>query len=145
MWNCPESPILRLSFPEGRRFLKFKQSELSVASVPAGAGDHNRRGDSSMRVLISALAAAGIIGFSFGAYAADEPYTAQPKVTKPGRAIDDGTVTAPNKPKAAGRQIDDGTVTSGKKLNKPGREIQGEGSDVTTAKPKKYGRAIDSD
>jgi len=80
-----------------------------------------------MRLLISALAAAGIIGFSFATYAADEPYTAQPKVTKPGRAIDEGgaSVTAPNKQKAAGRQI------------------QGEGSDVTTGKPKKYGRAID--
>ena len=32
-----------------------------------------------MRLLISALAAAGIIGFSFGAYAADEPYTGQPE------------------------------------------------------------------
>ena len=93
-----------------------------------------------MRLLISALAAAGIIGFSFGAYAADEPYTGQPKVQKPGRAIDDGAVKAPNAPKAAGREIDDGTVTtgkpkkfgreiddgtvtSGKKLHKPGREV----------------------
>jgi hypothetical protein len=33
-----------------------------------------------MRLLISALAAAGIIGFSIASYAADEPYTAQPKV-----------------------------------------------------------------
>ena len=76
-----------------------------------------------MRLLISALAAAGIIGFSIASYAADDPYTAQPKVQKPGRAIDDGAVTAPNKPKAAGRAIDDGTVKADK--------------------PKKYGRAID--
>jgi hypothetical protein len=96
-----------------------------------------------MRVLLSALAAAGIIGFSFGAYAADEPYTSQPKVQKPGRAIDDGAVTAPNKPKAAGRAIDDGTVTSGKRLNKPGREV--DDSSVGAPHPKKFGRTIEGD
>ena len=113
-----------------------------------------------MRLLISALAAAGIIGFSFGAYAADEPYTGQPKVQKPGRAIDDGAVKAPNAPKAAGRaiddgtvttgkpkkfgrEIDDGTVTSGKKLHKPGREV--DDSSVGAPHPKKYGRTIEGD
>ena len=94
-----------------------------------------------MRLLISALAAAGIIGFSFGAYAADEPYTGQPKVQKPGRAIDDGAVKAPNAPKAAGRAIDDGTVTTGKP-KKYGRAI--DDGTVKADKPKKHGRAIDS-
>jgi hypothetical protein len=94
-----------------------------------------------MRVLISALAAAGIIGFSMASYAGDEPYTAQPKVTKPGRAIDDGnTVTAPNKPKAAGRAIDDGTVKADKP-KKFGREI--DDGTVKADKPKKFGREID--
>ena len=95
----------------------------------------------SMRLLISALAAAGIIGFSFGAYAADEPYTGQPKVQKPGRAIDDGAVKAPNAPKAAGRAIDDGTVKAPNKEKSAGRAID-DGS-VKADKPKKYGRAID--
>ena len=76
-----------------------------------------------MRLLISVLAAAGIIGFSLASYAADEPYTAQPKIQKPGRAIDDGSVTTAKQPKKFGREIDDGTVK--------------------TAKPKKYGREID--
>src|SRR3954452_4989722 len=103
---------------EGRRFLSLKQSSCEFRSIPAGDGEHKTRGDLSMRLLISALAAAGIIGFSFGAYAADEPYTAQPKVTKPGRAIDDGgAVTAPNKPKAAGRAIDEGGAVTAP--NKP--------------------------
>src|SRR3954462_6804580 len=126
---------------EGRRFLSLKQSSCEFRSIPAGDGEHKTRGDLSMRLLISALAAAGIIGFSFGAYAADEPYTAQPKVTKPGRAIDDGAGTAPNKPKAAGRAIDDGTVTTGKP-KKFGREID-DGTVKAPNKDKAAGRAID--
>ena len=81
-----------------------------------------------MRLLISALAAAGIIGFSFGAYAADEPYTGQPKVQKPGRAIDDGAVKAPNAPKAAGRAIDSSAdnVKTKPDPNKAGRAVNEE-------------------
>jgi hypothetical protein len=93
-----------------------------------------------MRLLISALAAAGIIGFSLASYAADEPYTAQPKVTKPGRAIDDGTVQSGTNLKKPGRQIDDGTVTTAKP-KKYGREI--DDGTVQAGKPKKYGREID--
>jgi hypothetical protein len=94
-----------------------------------------------MRLLLSALAAAGIIGFSMVGFAADpgEPYTAKPKIDKPGRAIDDGTVQV-GKPKKYGREIDDGTVQVGKP-KKYGREID-DGS-VKVGKPKKYGREID--
>ncbi len=112
----------------------------------------------SMRLLISALAAAGIIGFSMASYAADEPYTAQPKVTKPGRAIDEGTVQSGNnlnkpgrqiddgtvkadKPKKFGRAIDDGTVKAPNKEKAAGRAI--DDGTVKADKPKKYGRAID--
>ena len=95
-----------------------------------------------MRVLISALAAAGIIGFSMVGFAADpgEPYTAQPKIQKPGRAIDDGTVQTGNNLNKPGRQIDDGTLKTAKP-KKYGREI--DDGTLKTAKPKKYGREID--
>jgi len=110
-----------------------------------------------MRLLISVLAAAGVIGFSLASYAADEPYTAQPKIQKPGRAIDDGSVTTAKQPKKFGREIDDGTVKTAKpkqfgreiddgtvgvgKPKKYGREI--DDGTLKTAKPKKYGREID--
>jgi hypothetical protein len=95
-----------------------------------------------MRLLISALAAAGIIGFSMVGFAADpgEPYTAKPKIDKPGRAIDDGTVQSGTNLKKPGRQIDDGTVTTAKP-KKFGREI--DDGTVQAGKPKKYGREID--
>ena len=114
-----------------------------------------------MRLLISALAAAGIIGFSMVGFAADpgEPYTAKPKIDKPGRAIDDGTVqvgkpkkygreiddgtVGVGKPKKYGREIDDGTVKTDKQPKKYGRAIDEGTAPVTTGKPKKYGRAID--
>ena len=95
-----------------------------------------------MRVLICALAAAGIIGLSMTAHAADEnTVTAPNKPKAAGRAIDDGTVTT-GKPKKFGREIDDGTV----KANKPkkfGREI--DNGVFGTEKPKKYGRTIEAD
>lgn len=103
-----------------------------------------------MRALILALAAAGFVAVSLPGYAADEPYTAQPKATKPGRAIDEGTVKSGGpsyKPGRAiddtvktskdytkpGRAIDDGTVKSGKDLSKPGRQAD----DTATPKKKK--------
>ena len=93
-----------------------------------------------MRVLISMLAAAGIIGFSLASHA-DDAVTAPNKPKAAGRAIDDGApVTAPNKPKAAGRAIDDGTVKADKP-KKFGREI--DNGTFGTEKPKKYGREID--
>lgn len=59
-----------------------------------------------MRKLWIALIAAAFAAVSFGAGAADnQPYTAQPKVEKPGRAADDGK----------------DTVKSGGATTKPGR------------------------
>jgi len=59
-----------------------------------------------MRKLWIALIAAVFAAVSFGAAAADnQPYTAQPKVEKPGRAADDGK----------------DTVKSGGATTKPGR------------------------
>jgi hypothetical protein len=97
-----------------------------------------------MRLLISALAAAGIIGFSMVGFAADpgEPYTAKPKIDKPGRAIDDGTVQV-GKPKKYGREIDDGTVQVGKP-KKYGREIDDQKKAVKAKGPTDQpGRAVD--
>ena len=98
-----------------------------------------------MRPLISALAAAGIIGFSFATYAADEPYTAQPKIQKPGRAADEGgSVTSGKKLNKPGREIDDGTVKPGG-VKKHGREIEGDAGDAVKAPNKpKHGRALDN-
>jgi len=93
-----------------------------------------------MRLLISAIAAAGIIGLSMSSYAADEnTVTAPNKPKAAGRAIDDGTVTV-GKPKKFGREIDDGVVRADKP-KKFGREID-EGP-FGTERPKKYGRQID--
>jgi hypothetical protein len=59
-----------------------------------------------MRKLWIALIAAAFAAVSYGAAAADnQPYTAQPKVEKPGRAADDGK----------------DTVKSGGATTKPGR------------------------
>ena len=59
-----------------------------------------------MKKLLLALVAAGFASATLGALAADDkPYTAQPKVEKPGRAADDGS----------------STVKSGGDTMKPGR------------------------
>jgi len=51
-----------------------------------------------MKKLLLALLAAGFASATVGVLAADkEPYTAQPKIEKPGRAADDASGTAPPK------------------------------------------------
>jgi hypothetical protein len=96
-----------------------------------------------MRLLICVFAAAGIIGLSGTSPAADEkPYTSQPKYQKPGRSIDDGTVTT-GKPKKFGREIDNGPFGT-ERPKKYGREID-DGSVKTSKKPKEHGRAIEAD
>ena len=94
-----------------------------------------------MRALILALAAAGFVALSLPGYAADEqPYTAQPKATKPGRAIDEGTVKSGPVDKP-GRAIDE-TVKSGKDYTKPGRAID-DGTVKAGGPSNKPGRAAD--
>jgi hypothetical protein len=51
-----------------------------------------------MKKLLLALLAAGFASATVGVLAADkEPYTAQPKIEKPGRAADDASGTTPPK------------------------------------------------
>jgi hypothetical protein len=77
-----------------------------------------------MKKLLLALIAAGFASATVGALAADEkPYTAQPKVEKPGRAADDSK---------------DSTVKSGGDTMKPGRAADEGGA--PPAKPKKKGK-----
>ncbi len=96
-----------------------------------------------MRLLISALAAASILGFSLASYAADEPYPAKPD--EPGRPADEGqTVTAPNKPKPAGRAADkDQTVTAPNKPKPAGRAADKDQTVTAPNKPKPAGRAAE--
>ena len=77
-----------------------------------------------MKKLLLALIAAGFASATFGAFAADEkPYTAQPKVEKPGRAADD----------AAGAPVKAGGAS-----DKPGRAAdEGAGGDGAKKKSKK--------
>jgi hypothetical protein len=118
----------------GKPLGSFNRFANRQATASIQQGDHN------MRVLICALAAAGIIGFSMSSYAADEnTVTAPNKPKAAGRAIDDGTVTT-GKPKKFGREIDDGTVRADKP-KKFGREI--DNGTFGTERPKKYGRTID--
>jgi hypothetical protein len=80
-----------------------------------------------MKKLLLALVAAGFASATVGAFAADEkPYTAQPKVEKPGRAADD----------AAGAP-----VKAGGAADKPGRAAdEGAGGDGAKKKSKKKGK-----
>jgi len=81
-----------------------------------------------MRLLISALAAASILGFALASYAAEEgqTVTAPNKPKAAGRAAEkDQTVTAPNKPKPAGRAAE-GKQTAGSDSNKPGGVVNEE-------------------
>ena len=72
-----------------------------------------------MKKLLLALVAAGFASATLGALAADEkPYTAQPKVEKPGRAADDSAAGAPVKSGPTdkpGRAADEGTNGGGEK------------------------------
>jgi hypothetical protein len=81
-----------------------------------------------MKKLLLALIAAGFASATVGALAADEkPYTAQPKVEKPGRAADDGS----------------GTVKSGGDTMKPGRAADEGGA--PPAKKKKSKKKKDAE
>jgi hypothetical protein len=93
-----------------------------------------------MRTALSTLTAAALLALSYPASAADEPYTGQPQVEKPGRAADGETVksggptarpgrTAEEDPQSAmsnrdkpGHAIDDGTVKAGGNTERPGRQ-----------------------
>ena len=85
-----------------------------------------------MRALILALAAAGFVALSLPGYAADEPYTAQPKAGKPGRAIDEGGTVKSGPLDKPGRAIEEGAVKAGGPSTKPGRT-----ADEEKAKKKK--------
>ena len=91
-----------------------------------------------MRLLISALAAAGVLGFSLASYAAEEPY--------PAKAAEGGqTVTAPNKPKPAGRAADkDQTVTAPNKPKPAGRAADKDQTVTAPNKPKPAGRTAEA-
>ena len=95
-----------------------------------------------MRALISALAVAGLFSLALPSYSADEPYTAESKATKPGRAIEEGAVKSGGATDKPGRAIEEGTVKSGGATDKPGRAVEEE---VKTggAKPEKPGRAVE--
>jgi hypothetical protein len=78
-----------------------------------------------MKKLLLALIAAGFASATVGALAADEkPYTAQPKVEKPGRAADDSK----------------DSVKSGGDTMKPGRAADDPGAPADTGKKKKKGK-----
>ena len=72
-----------------------------------------------MKKLLIALAAAGLVGGSVGAFAADQPYTAKPQAEKPGRAADQ----------------DKDSVKAGGATDKAGRT-----ADEQTGKKKKHGK-----
>jgi len=75
-----------------------------------------------MKKLLTALIAAGFASATLGALAADEkPYTAQPKVEKPGRAADDGS----------------SAVKSGGATEKPGRTADEQSTPPKKSKKKK--------
>lgn len=74
-----------------------------------------------MRKLLSALIAGAFAAVTFGAVAAEQPYTAQPKSEKPGRAAD-------NEKK---------DVKAGGAMDKPGRAADEEKSKKKKAKKKK--------
>lgn len=77
-----------------------------------------------MKKLLLALVAAGFASATIGAMAADnEPYTAKPKIEKPGRAADDGS----------------STVKSGGDTMKPGRAAD-EGQPPADGSKKKKGK-----
>jgi len=80
-----------------------------------------------MKKLLLALVAAGFASATLGALAADDkPYTAQPKVEKPGRAADDGssTVKSGGDTMKPGRAADESTAptTNGTKKKKKSKK-----------------------
>jgi hypothetical protein len=96
----------------------------------------------TMRTALSALMGAAILALSHSAYAAEEPYTGQPQVEKPGRGAEGETVksgapssrpgrTAEEDPQSAmsdrdkpGHAIDDGGVKAGGSTQRPGRQAE---------------------
>jgi len=86
-----------------------------------------------MRILISALAAAGILMFSLPGYSADDVKTGGTS-TKPARALDDGSVKSGGASSKPARAIDEGTVKSGGASDKAGRAVD---SEKKAAKKKK--------
>jgi hypothetical protein len=95
-----------------------------------------------MRIPFRAMFAAAALALSLAAFAADEPYTAQPQVEKPGRSAEGETVkpggptsrpgrTAEEDPQSAmsdrdkpGHAIVDATVKTGADTQRPGRQAQ---------------------
>jgi hypothetical protein len=93
-----------------------------------------------MRTTLSTLLAAACLGLAQFAAAADQPYTAQPPVDRPARAIEADTAKAGGataKPgrtvevdpemalsdrDRAGRAIDDGTLRTSADPQRPGRQ-----------------------
>jgi hypothetical protein len=107
-----------LSFVNAVRLIAFYLSD----TVCAVSKSQPCKEDRLMKKLLLALIAAGFASATVGALAADEkPYTAQPKVEKPGRAADDGSGSS--------------TVKSGGDTMKPGRAA--DDAAAPTDKPKK--------
>jgi hypothetical protein len=81
-----------------------------------------------MKKLLLALVAAGFASATLGALAADEkPYTAQPKVEKPGRAADDTAVKSGGNLDKPGRAADESAPTdTGKKKKKSSKKKSSE-------------------
>jgi len=97
-----------------------------------------------MRALISALAVAGLFSIALPSYSAEDPYTAESKAAKPGRAIEEGAVKSGGATDKPGRAIEEGAVKSGGATDKPGRAVEEE-SVKTGGKPEKPGRAVEKD
>ena len=118
----------------------------TVLETPAGDRAFTEE-EIRMRLLISALAAAGLFALSLSTYADEEkPYTATPPSQKAGRAIDDGAqpVKKVKKQKEHGRAIDEDAVKSGPANKAAGRAIDDSAQPVKKSKnPKPHGRAID--
>jgi len=72
--------------------------------------------------MIPALAVVGLMTFSVQAFSADGPYTAQPKVQKPGSAADDSVKTDRQPGTKPGRAIED-AVKAGEVDDKPQRAV----------------------
>jgi hypothetical protein len=75
-----------------------------------------------MKKLLLALVAAGFASATVGALAADKPYTAQPKVEKPGRAADDSAVKSGGNLDKPGRAADESTTPPKKSKKKKKKE-----------------------
>jgi cytochrome c peroxidase len=123
--------------------LAIEQTVKAACFAPAGRQRWTNDKEIYMRVLISALAAAGFLMFALPGYSADEVKSGGTS-TKPARAIDDGTVKSGGATDKPGRAIEEGSVKSGGASTKPGRAVE-EGSVKSGGASTKPGRAVDGE